>query len=178
MDRNDTKKILMGMEITYPNFKIKEENVSFAVDIWWDNLRDYPYEEVCQALKMYIATNTSGFAPSIGQIIDCIHKIRRPEGKDLNEMEAWNLVFNAIRNSAWHSQEEFDKLPPLVRKAVGSHNNLHAMAMDEEFNMGVEQSHFIKVYRQLLERERMEEKIPERIRLAMKEATALEDKGE
>ena len=176
MDRNETKKILMGMEVSFPNFKIREDLISFTIDIWQDDLQEYSYEDVYNALKIYKKTDTSGFAPSAGKLIDIIHNMKR--GDELNEMEAWNLVFNAIRNSAWHSQEEFDKLPPLVQKAVGSHNMLHAMAMDEEFNMGVEQSHFIKVYRQIVEREKNSEKIPERIRLAMREAAVLEDKGE
>lgn len=176
MDRNETKKILAGMEASFPNFKIRDDMASFTVDIWNDDLQEYAYEDVYNALKIYKKTDTSGFAPTVGKLIDIIHNMKR--GEDLNPMEAWNLVFNAIRNSAWHSQEEFEKLPPLVQKAVGSHNNLHAMAMDTEFNMGVEQSHFVKVYNQVLERDKREAKIPERIRLAMKEAAALEDKGE
>lgn len=176
MDRNETKKILMGMEVSFPNFKIRDDLTSFTIDIWQDDLQEYSYEDVYNALKVYKKTDTSGFAPSAGKLIDIIHNMKRED--ELNEMEAWNMVFNAIHNSAWHSQEEYEKLPPLVQKAVGSHNMLHAMAMDTEFNMGVEQSHFIKVYRQVVERSKREEKIPNAIRIAMREVAALEDKGE
>ena len=108
MTREETVKIMRIICDSYPNYK--PTNLSEIVDVWCMMLSDYTYDEVSIALKAYITSNTSGFAPVIGQLIEMIKTIT--EGQELNDMEAWAIVSKAIRNSAYNSVEEFAKLPP------------------------------------------------------------------
>ena len=123
----EAKKIIAVMLVSFPNFK--PTDVDSMTETWADMLSEYSYSQVSMALKAYIVSDTSGFAPAIGQLVGKIQTISQPQ--ELNEMEAWSLVSRAIRNSTYNSVEEFAKLPPMVQKAVGLPDQLRTWAMDE-----------------------------------------------
>ena len=145
---------------SYPNYK--PNNISETVDVWQMMLSEYTYEQISVALKAYILSDTSGFAPSIGQLVGKIQAITKPE--ELNEMEAWALVSKAIRNSGYNSVEEFAKLPPLVQKAVGLPDQLMTWALDENYNEQVVSSNFMRCYRTELARHEELSKMPAEIK--------------
>lgn len=149
MTNEEVKKIIGTMILAYPNYK--PDNMSMLIELWKEMLSEYTYQQVAMALKAYIASDTSGFAPSIGQLVGKIQMINQPE--ELNEMEAWNLVSKAIRNGYYGAEEEFSKLPPLVQKAVGSHEQLRQWAQtDIDSVENVIQSNFMRTYRTVVER--------------------------
>ena len=87
-------------------------------------------------------------------------------GEIREKMREWSLVRKAVRNSGYHSVEEFEKLPEACQRAVGSAANLKEWAlMDSERVETVEQSHFIRNYRTTVQRISEEKKLPESIRL-------------
>lgn len=161
MTREETVKIIRIMVDSYPNYK--PSNISEMVDVWQMMLSDYPYEQIALALKAYVLSDTSGFAPSIGQLIAKMQSFTEPQ--ELNEMEAWALVSKAIRNSTYNSVEEFAKLPPLVQKSVGLPDQLRIWAMDENYNEQVVSSNFIKCYRTVLERNKEISKMPKKVQM-------------
>ena len=120
MTRDETKRIIQIMCATYPNWH--PSDLSSTVDAWHLMLEEYPYQEIAVALKAYITSDTSGFAPSVGQIIGKLKLIAAPE--QLNEMQAWSMVSKAIRNGTYGAEAEFEKLPEVVQKAVGTPANL------------------------------------------------------
>lgn len=153
MTRDETINILMSIQAAYPSFKVPDKTV--AVNTWYSLLRDYEYSQVSAALKKYIQTNKSSFAPSIGQIIDEISDIYSENEE--NEMEAWILVQKAIRNSTYHADEEFAKLPEIVQKAVSHPRQLQEWAMMENIDgraWNVMQSNFMRTYRSEVEKEK------------------------
>ena len=150
MTREETVKIIRIMVDSYPNYK--PNNISETVDVWNVMLSDYDYNLVAMALKAYILSDTSGFAPNIGQWVAKIRLLTKPQ--ELSEMEAWSLVSKAIRNSCYNSVEEFAKLPPLVQKAVGTPDNLRNWAVsDYQTIESVIQSNFLRTYRTVVKRE-------------------------
>lgn len=166
MTREETVKIIRIICDSYPNYK--PSNLSETVDVWCMMLSDYTYEQVSVALKAYILSDISGFAPSIGQLVGKIQTISQPQ--ELNEMEAWSLVSRAIRNSTYNSVEEFAKLPPLVQKAVGLPDQLRTWAMDENYNEQVASSNFIKCYRTEVARSQELSKMPSDVRKIIERA--------
>lgn len=161
MTREETKKIVMVMVSTYPNWK--PNNLSATVDAWSIMLDEQSYEEVAIALKTYANTDTSGFAPSVGQLTSIIRNIKdKGDGtEELTENDAWVLVFKAIKRSSWYSEEEFEKLPPTVRKAVGNPMVLKEWAQTENLNLSVESSNFKRNYNTLAAREREMKALPQ-----------------
>lgn len=161
MTVNEARKIIAVMMVSYPNFK--PIDTELMATTWADMLNEYSYEQVSVALKCYITTDTSGFAPSIGQLIDKLKTVEQPQ--ELNELQAWGLVRKAINNSGYHSEEEFAKLPPLVQKAVGTPGQLKQWGMsDIESIETVAQSNFMRTYRAVVKREDEVSRMPIEIR--------------
>lgn len=161
MTREDTMKILVTMQAAYPNYKPLDKTAT--LNTWAVLLQEYTYEQVSAALKSYITSDTSGFAPAIGQLIGMIQKISQPQA--MNEMEAWSLVSRALRNGYYGAEAEFAKLPPLVQKAVGSADNLRNWSQtDIESVENVIQSNFLRTYRTVVNRETEISRMPQEIR--------------
>lgn len=161
MVREDIAKILAIMQAAYPNYRPADKTAT--LNTWFVIMQEYSYEDVSTALKMYITSDTSGFAPAIGQIIGMIQRVKQPE--QLNEMEAWALVSRALRNDYYGAEEEFKKLPPLVQRAVGSPSQLRNWSQtDRESVENVIQSNFLRTYRAVAVAEKETERMPQDVR--------------
>lgn len=176
MTREETVKILMMIQGTFPNFKPMDKTVT--VDIWTNVLEEYSYNDIAIALKTYILTDTSGFAPTPGKLVDKIHSVKIID--ELTETEAWALVSRAIRNGYYGAEQEYKKLPEMVQKAVGNPSNLRQWAQtDAESIENVVQSNFMRTYRLVLKRENELSKMPVEMKsLISQNKKLLIEKGE
>ena len=169
MTREETAKILAVMQASYPNYK--PIDLRTTLDAWEMMLKEFTYQQVSMALKAFILSDTSAFAPSIGQLVDKINVITKQA--EMSELKAWALVYEAICNSTYNAEAEFEKLPEVVKVAIGNHSNLKEWAqMDVDTVQSVEQSHFVRNYRAALEREKMNEKMPEDVKRIMEQTQA------
>lgn len=166
MQMEDARKFVAVLMVTYPNYNPIDEEL--AAETWASITEEYSYNQVDMALRSYMKSNTSGFAPVPGQIIDKIHTMTAPQ--ELNEMEAWSLVYKAICNSAYNSVLEFEKLPPLVQKAVGLPDSLREWAMTENLNHEVVMSNFQRAYKAELKRHEELQKMPQNVRQLIEKA--------
>lgn len=160
MLREETAKILMMIQGAYPNYKPLDKTI--AVNTWHMVLTDIPFELAQQAFLVYLRSDTSGFAPSPGQLIGIVQTLSAP--KQLNELEAWTLVEKALQNSSYNSELEFSKLPLLIQKTVGAPRQLRAWATDEEYNSQVVSSNFMRVYRNELRKQEEYDRMPENLK--------------
>lgn len=168
MTRDEVKKILIVIENTFSTFKI--ENKTQTINVWESFLSDYPYEAINNALMIYIATSGSAFAPSIPQLISMTRKPK--ELSQMDEVTAWRLVRNAIRRSLYYSQEEFEKLPQEVKKAVGEPSQLRDWSMlESDVIDSVIQSNFTKRFSQMQSRQNEIEALPENIQTLIQGTT-------
>lgn len=169
MTREETQKIIMALVTYYPNYK--PVDFGTTIDLWCDAFVDKNYSDVALAVKTYVMSDTSGFAPSIGAINNLIATIsERTNGNDLNELEAWSLVSKALRDSTYHSVERFNELPEMVQKAVGSPSNLHNWATtDIETIENVIASNFQRTYRAVLMQEKENRRFPREVRTAIEQ---------
>ena len=162
MTETEVRKLLAMTQAVYPNYNPPSRDA--AVNAWLMCLSEYDNNVVMAAFKAYITTDTSGFAPSIGQLLDKLHTIQNPQ--ELNEMEAWSLVSKALRNGYYGAAEEFNKLPPLVQKAVGSPDNLRNWSQTDTNSIeNVVQSNFMRSYRLVVNRETEIKKMPADVRM-------------
>lgn len=159
MTREEFSKLVKGMKAVYADPKFIADK--YAFDVWYSMLKDIPYNVASLSVQTYIMTNK--FPPTIADIREQAFK-NTEEPKGLNSNEAWALVMKALCNSNYHAQEEFDKLPPLVQKSVGSADNLRTLAGSSDFNEEVEKSLFTKTYNAVAKREQEDMKLPENIR--------------
>lgn len=168
LTREETKKIIRIMCDCYPNYR--PADLSETVDVWTMMLSEHTYHQISMALKAYVLTDTSGFAPSIGQLTAKAQALTSQP--DMNEMEAWSLVSKAVRNSIYNSESEYGKFPDSIKKAVGSASQLRIWAGDENYNEQVVSSNFMRSYRQVIAQEKELNKLPSDVRNMIESASA------
>lgn len=180
MTDQEAWKLIYVLKATYPTIfrNYNTLDLDNLVTSWGMVFEDYSYEVVAQGLKVFLASDTKGFPPSPGQVMDCIVKLTIPE--EITEGQAWDMVAKAAERGSVYCVEDFEKFPETVQKAVGSPSYLRRLATDEDINMSVEESNFQSRYRIILQRQREDAKIPESVRqvikIALGEQNALEDK--
>ena len=158
MTKDETRKLLMMINAAYPTFKV--ENPNETVDVWHWALEEYPAQVIMGALQIYIKTNTTGFAPSVSQLINAMYAPKK--ANTLSEGEAWALVKRAIQDGGYHAEERFNELPDVVQKAVGSPNMIHQWSQTDTSEVNtVVMSNFQRTYRNVLEKREFGEKVPE-----------------
>lgn len=169
MTREQVGKLLMTIQAYYPNYNPPDKEIT--LNAWYEMFAEYPEELVSQALRACIATNTSGFAPDVGQIMSKIQTISQPQ--ELDGMAAWGLVSKALRNGTYGAVEEFNKLPPLVRQAVGIPDNLKNWATsDYQTIETVIQSNFLRTYEVIVKRETEISRMPGNIKSLIEKTNA------
>lgn len=161
MTEEQVGKLLMTIQAYYPNYNPPDKKIT--LNAWYIMLAEYPEELVLQSLRACIATNTSGFAPDVGQIMSKIQTISQPQ--ELDGMAAWGLVSKALRNGTYGAVEEFNKLPPLVKQAVGMPDNLKNWATsDYQTIETVIQSNFLRTYEVIVKRANEINRMPDNIK--------------
>lgn len=152
MNRKETLAVMALLRTAYPQYYAKEtaETVNASVALWEMMFVDDDFQLVKAAVTAFIATDTKGFPPVIGQIKGKLDMIVREaySGGELEPMEAWAMVQKATRNSYYHAEEEFAKLPDTVRSVLGGPSTLHDYAMmDSETVNSVVSSNFQRSFK-------------------------------
>ncbi len=161
MNKQESYQVLALLQANYPDaFRgMSEDAAKTKIGLWADIFADEPFDLVVMAAKAYMATDTKGFMPTVGQLKDRIDKMRSPE--QMTQMEAWGLVAGALRNSVYGADDEFRKLPPAVQRTVGSPAQLKEWAlMDAETVQSVVASNFQRSFQVCQKREDDYQKLP------------------
>ncbi len=160
MTAQDTKKLMAIIMAMYPTFQPK--NPQETLNAWSWALGPYDFQEIQQGLQVYIRSDTSGFAPTVGQLIG---KAQETLSGELSDGEAWGMVVLALRNGTYGAEKEFSKLPPAVQKAVGSPQVITQWAqLSESMLTGVESS-FKRAYKTETARSRAQASIGGPVRI-------------
>lgn len=129
MNHTETLQVLAVLRGAYPAFYrgMSRDEAERVVALWTAMFSEDDAALVGAAVKALIATDERGFPPHIGAVKAKMRQIAAPAG--MTSGEAWNLVAKAIRNSAYDSQKEFDRLPENIQRLVGSPSQLRDWAM-------------------------------------------------
>ena len=131
-----------------------------AMRLWYEELKDIPYQAAYIALRKYVSTNK--FAPTIADIREHASELETKNEEELNETAAWALVLKAMRRAAYYAEEEFEKLPAVVKRAVFSPGQLREWAILEDIDgktMTVIQANFQRTFRNEMRIEKEKEKL-------------------
>lgn len=139
--------------------KLNDEDIVGRAKLWAAMFADDDARLVGAALKTIIAAGNREFAPGVGQIKEQMRKLVSTGEK--TEAEAWARILKAIRNSAYDSTRQFERLPPILQKIVGSPYQLREWGMmDSETLHSVVASNVQRAYRTMQQRENEAAKIP------------------
>ena len=157
MIREEWAVLVKAMKAVYTSTSFLPDQ--YAFDTWYGLLKDLDYKLLSFGLKKYMQTEWK--EPSIAALRKCANSIA-PQSTELNETEAWEKVSKAIRNSGYHAEEEFARLPELIQKAVSSPGQLREWALSENVDgtwWSVVQSNFQRTYRAEVQREQERRKL-------------------
>lgn len=165
MTREQFKVLVKAMKAVYTNPGFIPDQDAF--DVWYSMLKDLDYAIASWAVQMHLQMEES--PPTVAGIRKQSVKLKADETDDLNETAAWSLVLKAIRRSTYYSEEEFEKLPATVQRAVASPKQLREWATLEDVDgktLTVIQSNFQRTFRVEQQRERERNKLsPDVLRL-------------
>lgn len=173
MNYDETLAIMGVLKAAYPNYYkgMTKKDAEGIVNLWTAMFADEPAGVVAMAVKAHIAGDSKGFPPHIGAIKEAIAKLMQPEM--MTEQEAVALVLEATRNGTYDSEKEFDKLPPVLRRLVGSPAQIKEWAVMEAATVqSVVASNLQRSYREIAKREKEMLTLPSDIRASMEKLAA------
>lgn len=171
MDRVETLKVFSVIKANYSNFfkSISKIDAEAMVALWAEMFADVAYSLVGAAVKTYIASDTTGFPPNVGQINEQIRKLTQKE--QMTEQEAISLIMKAAQNGIYGAEQEFEKLPPVLQRLAGSPNQIKAWAMmDVDELQTVVSSNLMRSYRVIAKNEEIQQSLPGNIRNLLESA--------
>lgn len=183
MTLEETGVIMDILTTAYPRFYSGPDapDEANALKLWAEMFECDDVALVAAAVKALIVTDSKGYPPHIGAVKEKLRLITG--GDEMTEAEAWGIVAKALRNSAYGSKEEFEKFPHIIKRIVGSQNQLREWgAMDSETVHSVVASNFQRSYKAIAQREREIAKLPPDVKVLVgkisdgKKMDALPDK--
>lgn len=161
MNLQETAQILRICKAEWPQSfaRMSTQDGKARLQLWATMFADDDVRLVGAAVKTLIAAGDREFAPGVGQIKEQMRKLVANGEK--TEAEAWARILKAIRNSGYDSARQFERLPPILQKIVGSPSQLREWSMmDSETLHSVVASNVQRAYRTMQQRENEAKKIP------------------
>lgn len=133
-----------------------------AMELWFRQLQDIPYEAAEAILSKWVATNK--WSPSIADIRDAYAEITSG-GRSTDWGEAWEQTMTAIRRfGSYDETGALESLPPLTRETV---RRLGYKSLCWSENQMADRANFRQVYEILEKRHIEDRKVPLPVRKKM-----------
>lgn len=152
MNRDQVVAILGTLKTAYPRFyaEMSKQEMYNTIDLWTEMFKSDNPVHVTAAVKNLIVSFK--FPPTIADIKDEMYKLTKTE--EQTPIEQWNAIKKAMRNSTYNAAEEFERLPEIAKKFVGSPNQLREWAISDDYNDGVVKGQFFKQVEIIKQREK------------------------
>ena len=161
MNKAETVQVITLLAGNYDSIAKKDSTQKqLMINTWQECLGDLDYQLVLQAVKKTIIE--SPYPPTIHEIRKNAIEIVNPTTQRTG-IEAWEEAYKMICNGSYMTQEEFDSHSPEVKKFFGSKEQLKAYSTNTDFNMDVVRSNFLKQYDVLVNREKQQKLLPEKM---------------
>jgi hypothetical protein len=127
MTRTDAVSILRILKANYQNFyrNITKEEAEDIIELW-STMFNEPLPVVLNAVKAVIVTKKD-YPPTIADVKEKIQLMTQTEF--MTEQEAWNIIYRGICNANYRAKEQFEQMPDILQRLVGSPNQLREWAM-------------------------------------------------
>lgn len=157
MTKEEFLQVASILRSVYPQKGLPEDNT--GLEIWYGFLKDLDSKTVKNVVQQWISTNH--YPPAISDLRKMAVKIVNDPLPD--EGEAWAQCRKALGNAWYGADEEWEKLHPAVRKAIGTKQVLRNWSVMENAQSVIE-AQFRRSYRVVRDRFEHEEMIPEAVK--------------
>ena len=151
MTKDEVTKMLKILNAEFPlSFRtLDEEGQRIKAKLWYESLKDIPFSIVSQAVTREIIKNPTGFAPTIGQVIDRILDMYTPDEEEAS-IEAWETVRAfLIKYPQDEYRDHYLELPETVRRVLKIPDLIGLAGNTMEQNQNFEKPRFLKSYKQI-----------------------------
>lgn len=126
MSRKEIIDILGILKVAYPRFyaNMTKDEAEKTINLWCEMFKNDVPELVAIAVKKLIIELQ--YPPTIADIKSTMYKL---VDKTEDNTDLWNRFLKALKNSGYNSKTEFEKLPEIVQRFVGSPERLRDYAM-------------------------------------------------
>lgn len=158
----ETTTILRYISAAYPAYKPQydQDIIEDVIKLWASTFVDVPGELVLATVKSYVSSGHV-YAPNVGQIKEMIMNLIDPNA--MNEEQAWDMVRKAAENGLYGSEKEYEKLPEIIKKTIRSPHYIYTLAMCNAESLTVEKSHFLRSYREEVQKQKDYDNLPKDI---------------
>ena len=169
MTREETSQMLTLLKVAYPNFygKMSAKDAYATLNLWAEMFADDDVNIVKFALHRLIETH-SGFPPNIAEVKSHIRLLVQASTGEPTDEELWRMLRKAASNGLYGSSEEFERLPPVLKRYCGSPSALREMAMQDEKTLDtVVHGQFLRQITGIRERQEYHDSLPHGVRDAV-----------
>lgn len=166
MTRDECYSMLKLLQAAYPNFYkgMKRSQADDVLNLWTEMFAGEDVNIVKFALHRLIETH-SGFPPDIAEVKNHIRLLVQAATGEPTDEELWRILRKAAANGLYGSSEEFDRLPPVLKRYCGSPSALREMAMQDEKTLDtVVHGQFLRQISGIRERQEYHDSLPDAVR--------------
>lgn len=169
MNKKEFALFASALRTYYPKEKLLPNEQ--AIELWFKQLQDIPYNIAEVALNKWVATNK--WSPSIADIREAATDLTQGEAKEWGA--AWQDVLRAIRlYGSYEEQKALDSLDETTRKVV-KQLGFRNLCFSEEIQ--VDRANFRMIYEQQLQRDKQDAQIPPRLKALISNMPMLLEEG-
>ena len=169
MTREETAVVLRILKVSYPPFysKFSKDDMVAVLDLWSEMFADEDIRVVKVALYKLIETH-KGYPPDIAALKEKIRELVVASTGEPTDEELWQMLRRAVSNGYYGAREEFDRLPRVVQRYLGSSSALRDLAVIDEKTLNtVTKGQFLKQIVSLRERQEFADSLPEGVKEAV-----------
>lgn len=156
MTKQEFSLIAMAIKTYYPKENILPNDK--ALELWFEQLCDIPYQVAEAGLKKWVSLNK--WSPSIADLREMATSITNGELDDWST--AWSKVLDAVRTFGFYNSDKaLETLEPLTREAV-KRLGFTNICMSE--NPQTDRANFRMIYESLAERKKKDAQIPVQVK--------------
>ena len=162
MTREETSACLKILRLAYPTFysRMRIADMRDTLDLWATIFVDDDPRIVTHAIRDLIQTHT-GFPPEIADVKQKIREIVSAVTGAQTDEELWLTLIDATKNGYYGAEEEFQKLPPVVKRWCASPSRLRDLShVDTEVLNTVVHGQFLKQITAMREQEEYKARLP------------------
>ena len=153
MDKKEFSMFAMAIRTYYPKENILPNQQ--AMELWFRELQDIPYQVVEAGLRKWVSINK--WSPSIAEIREMATTVKCGSIPDWGE--GWESVMMAIRRyGTYREAEAMESLDDLTRQCV-KRLGFRNLCLSENINQ--DRANFRMIYEQLAERKKVDAQIAE-----------------
>lgn len=153
---------------TYFYHNLPESEFQMAVMDWHRHFANEDYGMVNFVVDVMIETRTDNSAPKIADVKKALRDLVHVSTGEPTDEELWRMLRKAASNGTYGAKDEFERLPPVLKRYCGSPSTLRELAVQDEKTLDtVVHGQFLRQIVSIRERQQYHDSLPEGVKDAV-----------